>query len=52
MTKIGEELRENAQMLRARETEDRWREARGLTKRLNRKDNAKPMNPVVAEAFA
>jgi hypothetical protein len=43
MTKNGDDLRENAKRLsaRAREIEKRWREARGLTPRLNRKSNAK-----------
>jgi hypothetical protein len=43
MTKNGDELKENAKRLsaRAREIEKRWREARGLTPRLNRKGNAK-----------
>ena len=43
MTKIGDESRENAKPLRtrARESEERWREARGLTALLNRKGNAK-----------
>ena len=43
MTKIEDELRENAKLLRtrAREIEERWRAARGLTIQLNRKSNAK-----------
>jgi hypothetical protein len=43
MTKIEDELRANAKVLRtrARESEERWREARGLTALLDRKGNAK-----------
>ena len=43
--KLSEELEASTRSLakRAREKEDQWRKARGLTKRMNRKGNAKAM---------
>jgi hypothetical protein len=44
MTKIADELKENARLLRtrAREMEEQWREANGLTKRLQSEQLRKP----------